>query len=99
MPKPTAANVVDVILLTLDLYSGIIGSTVFLTREAPTYPTGFGVGLGLCWVTVAAATVLAWYIIRENRIRDNGGRDYRYELPEDEKGNLGDDHPSFRFML
>ncbi|KAL2410902.1 putative transporter [Exophiala dermatitidis] len=79
--------------------SGIIGSTVFLTREAPTYPTGFGVGLGLCWVTVAAATVLAWYIIRENRIRDNGGRDYRYELPEDEKGNLGDDHPSFRFML
>lgn len=58
-----------------------------------------GFGLGFCWLTAIAATVFAWYLIRENKIRDRGGRDDRYELPEEEKRNLGDDHPAFRFMI
>jgi hypothetical protein len=30
-------------------------------------------------------------------LRDQGRRDDRYDLPDDEKNNLGDDHPAFRF--
>lgn len=78
--------------------SGLLGSNVFLVREAPTYHTGFGVGLALVWVCGICATSLFFYIRRENKLRDGGGRDYRYELPQKERDNLGDDHPSFRFM-
>lgn len=30
-------------------------------------------------------------------MREQGKRDHRLNLPDDEKTNLGDDHPSFRF--
>jgi hypothetical protein len=37
---------------------------------------------------------------RENRLRDAGGRDYRFTGEErKELGNMGDDHPGFRFVL
>ncbi|KAG7410616.1 major facilitator superfamily domain-containing protein [Fusarium sp. MPI-SDFR-AT-0072] len=76
---------------------GIIASNIFVTTQAPTYPLGFGLGLGLVWLCGLSSLVFLFYIRRENRLRDQGGRDHRYDLPEDEKNNLGDDHPSFRF--
>lgn len=72
---------------------------MFVTSQAPTYPLGFGLGLGLVWLCVLSSLVFLLYIRRENRLRDEGKRDDRYNLPDDEKNNLGDDHPSFRFTL
>jgi hypothetical protein len=37
------------------------------------------------------------YLVRENKARERGERDHRYELPQEVRENLGDDHPSFRF--
>jgi len=76
---------------------GIVASNMFLESQAPEYPLGFGLGLGLVWVCVLSAVIFLFYIRRENRLRRDGRRDDRYNLPEDEKRNLGDDHPSFRF--
>ncbi|UZP45198.1 hypothetical protein NXS19_013010 [Fusarium pseudograminearum] len=76
---------------------GIIASNMFVTSQAPTYPLGFGLGLGLVWLCVLSSLIFLFYIQRENRLRDEGKRDDRYNLPDDEKNNLGDDHPSFRF--
>ncbi|PGH14631.1 hypothetical protein AJ79_02966 [Helicocarpus griseus UAMH5409] len=76
---------------------GLIASNVFLKEEAPLYPRGYGVSLALMWVCGMACTVFVLLLMRENKIRDAGGRDWRLELPEEEVGNLGDDHPSFRF--
>ncbi|KAF4950525.1 hypothetical protein FSARC_13166 [Fusarium sarcochroum] len=78
---------------------GIIASNMFVTTQAPTYPLGFGLGLGLVWLCVLSSLVFLFYIRRENKIRDEGKRDHRYNLPDDEKNNLGDDHPSFRFTF
>ncbi|KAJ4250156.1 hypothetical protein NW762_011969 [Fusarium torreyae] len=78
---------------------GIIASNMFVTTQAPTYPLGFGLGLGLVWLCVLSSLVFFFYIRRENAIRDEGKRDHRYNLPDDEKNNLGDDHPSFRFTF
>ncbi|KAF4549816.1 MFS-type transporter-like protein 58 [Elsinoe fawcettii] len=75
---------------------GVVASNVFLVEEAPRYPTGYGVSLGLLWVCAIACTVMLWGLWRENRIRDRGGRDYRFESKE--KGNLGDDYPTFRYI-
>ncbi|KAI8659822.1 hypothetical protein LRP88_06383 [Fusarium phalaenopsidis] len=78
---------------------GIIASNMFVTSQAPEYPLGFGLGLGLVWLCVLSSVVFLLYIKRENKLRDQGKRDDRYNLPEDERNNLGDDHPAFRFTF
>ncbi|RVX76068.1 hypothetical protein B0A52_00425 [Exophiala mesophila] len=76
---------------------GIIASNIYLNSQAPEYPLGFGLGLGMVWFCIICATAFFFLIWRENRIRNAGGRDDRYSLPEEELNNLGDDHPTFRF--
>ena len=70
---------------------------MFVTNQAPEYLLGFGLGLGLVWLCVISSVIFLFYIRRETKLRNEGRRDDRYNLPEDEKRNLGDDHPAFRF--
>lgn len=76
---------------------GLVASNVFFDSEAPTYKTGFGVSLGMAWVCGVSCMVFLVYLMRENRVRRKGGRDYRFGLEEEERTNLGDDYPGFRF--
>ncbi|KAJ5082532.1 hypothetical protein N7532_011575 [Penicillium argentinense] len=76
---------------------GLVASNIFFDSEAPLYPTGYGVSLGMVWICGLACIICFFWIRRENRLRDEGKRDDRYRLPEDELSNLGDDHPSFRY--
>lgn len=76
---------------------GIIASNIYLEGQAPTYHLGFGLGLALVWFCVLAAVVFLLYIMRENKLRNAGKRDDRYNLPEEERNNMGDDYPAFRF--
>ncbi|KAF5589555.1 nicotinamide mononucleotide permease [Fusarium pseudocircinatum] len=46
---------------------GIIASNIFVTTQAPTYPLGFGLGLGLVWLCGLSSLVFLFYIRRENR--------------------------------
>ena len=85
------------IQLSIGNCSGVVASNIFLASQAPTYHLGYGLGLGFVWICGLAAVVFLWTIHRENQIRIQGGRDDRLSLPEDEKSNLGDDHPRFRF--
>ncbi|KAL3444463.1 major facilitator superfamily domain-containing protein [Aspergillus insuetus] len=76
---------------------GLVASNVFFDSEAPGYRTGFGVSLGMTWICGLSCFVFLMYLVRENKARERGERDHRYELPQEERENLGDDHPSFRF--
>ncbi|KAF3398229.1 hypothetical protein F1880_005972 [Penicillium rolfsii] len=76
---------------------GLVASNIFLASEAPLYHTGFGVSLGMVWICGIACTVFFAWLVRENRLREAGKRDHRYEWSQEELSNLGDDHPSFRF--
>ena len=76
---------------------GIIASNIFISKEAPLYLRGYTTSLGLLWMCGVGSTVLLIGMSRENKIRDNRERDYRYDLPLEELDNLGDDHPRFRF--
>ena len=84
--------------LSIGNLSGIVGSNIFLANQRPGYKTGYGVSLGLIWTAAVAATVFFISIHLENKRRDRGERDNRFNLPEDEKDNLGDDDPRFRFV-
>ncbi len=76
---------------------GIIGSNIFLSNQAPYYKTGYGTGMGLLVAGAVFCSIFYFGMMRENKIRDAGGRDDRLLLPEAELKNLGDDHPSFRY--
>ena len=75
---------------------GLVASNIFITKEAPRYPVGYGVCLGLLLMTGVFATIMLFGVKRENAKRDRGERDWRLSLPDVD--NLGDDHPSYRFI-
>lgn len=77
---------------------GIITSLIFPATEAPLYKKGFAVCLGLLMMAAVLLVVFVVGLAVENRKRIRGGRDYRLGLPGEEVGNLGDDHPGFRFV-
>ena len=79
--------------------AALVSSNVFISTEAPKYPTGFGVGFALNMLAGICCTVLFLGLRAENRRRDRGERDERLALPPHELDNLGDDHPSFRYTL
>jgi len=76
---------------------GIIGSNIYLVKEAPMYKTGYGTGMAMLLFGGLCCTIFYFGMMWENKIRDRGGRDYRLSLPAKEVKNLGDDHPEFRF--
>jgi hypothetical protein len=76
---------------------GIVASNIFITKQAPYYKTGYGTSLGLLLMCGVMCTVFFFGLKAENRKRDKGGRDYRFEKERGELENMGDDHPDFRF--
>ncbi|KAI1075413.1 major facilitator superfamily domain-containing protein [Whalleya microplaca] len=87
------------IQVTIGNLAGIVGSNIFVQNEAPRYPTGYGVALGLTWLGGLAASLLFAGLLVENKKREAGKRDARLRLPEEQVNNMGDYHPSFRFTL
>jgi len=84
-------------MVGLGNFGGITASNIYITDEAPQYPTGLGVSLGLLWVCAIASTVFLVGMKMENKRRDRGQRDALLEGPEGD--NLGDDHPNFRYTF
>ena len=74
-----------------------MASNIFIQSESPRYRTGYSVSLSFLGLCAIACTVLFFGIKRENKKRDRGERDYRFE--KDDAHNLGDDHPHWRFTL
>lgn len=87
------------IQVMLGNFSGIIGSNIFLQKESPRYITGYSALIGCMWFGTLSSLALCLVMWHENKKRDAGERDYRLQLPDDERKNLGDDYPSFRFTL
>ncbi|KAL9007183.1 MAG: hypothetical protein Q9188_000117 [Gyalolechia gomerana] len=77
---------------------GVVASNIYIPSQAPTFPLGFGTSLALEWLTAIGCTVFLVGLMRENRKRERGEREYRYNLPKAEQDHLGDDHPRFRFV-
>jgi len=76
---------------------GIVASNIFIKSQSPKYPVGFGAAAGFLGVTIIASCIFIVGLYFENKKRDAGGRDYRYEEPQTELENMGDDYPTFRF--
>jgi hypothetical protein len=79
---------------------GIVGSNIFLTREAPRYHTGYGIAIALN-VTAQITTALMYFYLRSiNKKRDAIPEEVtRAKYTPQDLAAMGNDSPLFRYEL
>jgi hypothetical protein len=79
---------------------GIVGSYMFLDKEAPGYHTGFGTGLAFVATGVIITMLLAFAYKTVNKRRDLLSEDeVRNQYTEEQLAKMGDESPMFRYKL
>ena len=79
---------------------GIPGSYIYLEREKPKYPTGFGSSFGFACAGVVASLVLEFRFWYKNKQNAKIPREEIYEKYTDEDlQRMGDRSPLFKYML
>lgn len=79
---------------------GIIGSYMYLDKESPKYPTGYGLSFGFACLGIVSAMVLEWGLWRTNKQRDAvPEEETRAKYNAEELALLGDRSPLFRYNL
>ncbi|KAK2022105.1 MFS general substrate transporter [Colletotrichum zoysiae] len=95
----TVRNVANGAVSGLANIGSIAATWSYINTDAK---TGYRIGNGLNTATAASVVVaslgLAVYQKLENKKREQGGRDYRLEAPEDGVATLGHLHPDFRYI-
>jgi hypothetical protein len=102
---PSSKRAVELaILASFGNMGGICGSNIYLARQAPQYPVGYGTCLGVCVAGIAAAILLQIAYASENRRKaallqaeDEAAERARYR--EQELVDLGDKSPFFQYTL
>lgn len=79
---------------------GILGSFMFLTKEAPAYPTGYGTSIGVLGAGILIALGLEtayWYLNKQKSMVPE--EDVRARYTEQELSDLGDRSPLYKYTL
>ncbi|KAM5343861.1 hypothetical protein ACJ41O_012398 [Fusarium nematophilum] len=86
--------------ISLGNLGGVVGSNIYLAREAPKYWTGYGVSLACSAVGILCTVVLRYVWSRENDKRDKiSEAEARAKYTEQELLELGDRSPLYRYVL
>ncbi|OKL58480.1 hypothetical protein UA08_06355 [Talaromyces atroroseus] len=89
------------LMISISQLGGILGSNIFLSNEAPTYPIGFG----LCLAMLAAFGVIwpaIYYFILKNINNKRAAmpaEDILAKYTSEELTEMGDESPLFRYSL
>ncbi|KAF3390435.1 hypothetical protein F1880_009322 [Penicillium rolfsii] len=78
---------------------GIIGSFMYIEKEKPKYPTGFGLSIALSGVGLFVAFFLEWSYKRGNTQKAKVADEARVRYTEDELFDMGDKSPLFKYVL
>lgn len=87
-------------ILCIGNTGGLVGSFIYLEREAPKYPTGFGSSFGFAAAGMVASLILElrfWYVNRRNARMTREEIDQKYTAEELQQ--MGDRSPLFKYML
>lgn len=76
---------------------GIIAVFAFFPSDAPGYRTGYSICIAFTILAMVATVLYGWSCISTNRKRDKMPTDLN--LTEQEKADLGDKSPEYRFLL
>lgn len=76
------------------------GSYIFIEKEAPAYPTGYGTSIAFAGAGAVAAILLELALIRINKKRDRMTKEeVMAKYSEEELALMGDRSPLFRYTL
>ncbi|CAG9990003.1 unnamed protein product [Clonostachys byssicola] len=79
---------------------GILGSFMFLEKEAPAYPTGYGTSIGVLAAGILIAIGLEAAFIILNKRRDRvPEEEVRAKYTEQQLSDMGDKSPLYRYTL
>lgn len=79
---------------------GIIGSFIYMEREAPTYPTGYGTSLAMAAAGMCASFTLDYFYWRINKTRaSQSEEEIREKYTDEELEAMDDRSPLFRYNL
>ncbi|KAI1423027.1 major facilitator superfamily domain-containing protein [Xylaria sp. FL1777] len=86
-------------IVSLGTLGGILAVWAYLPSDGPDFHIGHSINFAAQVVVLFLSVFGLLYCLRENRIRERGGRDHRLEgLTEEEKADLGYRHPDFRYI-
>ena len=84
-------------------FGNFVSANVFLPQESPRFVTAYSVGLGLTCMSMLCCTILFFGMRHQNKQRDRlmneRGQDAVLPPNEEEKRNVGDENPAFRYTL
>ena len=80
--------------------SGLGGSYIFMNKEAPKYPTAYGLSLGLLCVAIVSCFALDYTYWRINKRREAmSSEEISAKYTSEELDEMGDRSPLFRYQL
>lgn len=77
----------------------ILGAKLFPSSDGPYYSRGMAVCAGLLLGAAALAQILSFSMRLQNRKRDNDHGKVDIDAIPDDVTDLGDAHPSYRYIL
>ncbi|OJI99433.1 hypothetical protein ASPVEDRAFT_60462 [Aspergillus versicolor CBS 583.65] len=86
-------------MVSFSQLGGIVGSNIYISSQAPTYPVGFGISMGMLAVFGCIWPVIYYFILK----RINAKRaamdenEIRSRYTEEELSEMGDRSPLFRY--
>lgn len=79
---------------------GLPGSFIFLQRESPQYPTGFGTSLAFAAVGIVSALTLEYFYWSHNKKYENvTEEEVKEKYTDEELDKLGNKSPLFKYAL
>ncbi|WQF80838.1 Putative major facilitator superfamily, MFS transporter superfamily [Colletotrichum destructivum] len=99
-PSPTKRAISIGFLVCVGNIGGLIGSYIYLDKEAPRYPTGFGTSFGFASAGVVAAVTLELLLKRLNKKKELLSEDeVRQRYTDEELDRMGERSPLFKYAL
>lgn len=87
-------------LLAAGNFGSLIGTNIFLDSEVPSYPTGFGVSLGIICLVLVAGCVLEFSPWRLNKVKLlKSGSEVRAHYTQEQLDGMGEKSPLYQYTL
>ncbi|KAI1364051.1 major facilitator superfamily domain-containing protein [Xylaria arbuscula] len=87
-------------LLAAGNFGSLIGTNIFLDREAPKYPTGYGTSLGIIILGIFVACVLESSLWRLNKAKKRLSEyEVRQQYTQEQLDSMGEKSPLYQYTL
>lgn len=87
------------LLISMGNLGGAVGSNIYLTSQAPKYPLGFGLCLGILTLAIICTLLLRIAYSRINKQRDSmSEEEVKARYTEAQLLDLGDKSPLYRYV-